>query len=362
MPLARLRLGQTHRADGRMAEHHRGDVVVVQVTSAHTAPQAVSQSPAGGNGHRCQRRTAGDIPDGQHAGHVGALVVINRHETRGIALHAHLRRDAAGQRITAYGTDDLIKRPDNAAVGQRHRNAGSGARQGRRRGAGDPRDARLVQRFVQAFNQQRIEAAQRMVTAQQQADLAAQCRQHTGDLDGDVTGADQRHAPGPLGHVKKPVAVQSQLGAGYGQLPRPAARGQQHLLGLQPLTVDLDHTGRNQLRIAADQMHLPLGQIALVDAVQARDVSIALGFKLCPVMATDLHRKAIFGGIVQRVRQLRGIPHDLLGYAAHVDAGAAQAAVLDKRDARAIVSRPLGRRQAATAPADDQQVPLGAGN
>jgi hypothetical protein len=67
--------------------------------------------------------------------------------------------------------------------------------------------------------------------------------------------------------------------------------------------------------------------------------------------------EAVVRRIGERVRQLRGVIHQLLGHAAEVDASPAQVAGLGDGDARAVAGGALRAGQPAAAAADHDQIP-----
>ncbi len=73
-------------------------------------------------------------------------------------------------------------------------------------------------------------------------------------------------------------------------------------------------------------------------------------------MPSDVDIETVVSGMLQVMQRLGGVPHDLLGHAADIDAGAAQGAVLDRRGTGTILGRTLRVREPAAAPADDEQV------
>ena len=111
-----------------------------------------------------------------------------------------------------------------------------------------------------------------------------------------------------------------------------------------------------QRAAAAHQIDFAAGEVAFIDAIEAQHVGIAALLQRGPVMARQAEIEAVFGSIVRSVGDLRRIPHDFLGHAAHVDAGAAEARGLDDQGARAVLRGTLGAGEPAAAAAHDDQV------
>ena len=97
-------------------------------------------------------------------------------------------------------------------------------------------------------------------------------------------------------------------------------------------------------------------QDALVDAVQAVDLAVLVGEELLPVEGRLGDAPAEVGGVLQFVAEMRGVGKELLRDAADVDAGAAEAARLGYRDARAEGGGNAARAYAARAAADGEKV------
>ena len=104
-----------------------------------------------------------------------------------------------------------------------------------------------------------------------------------------------------------------------------------------------------------------------VDAVEAGDLLVLVGDEARPVEALALEVPAVGGGVVHVVRVVGAVHHELLGDAAHVDAGAAEAAEaavgrvaapghLGERHLGAVGGGDARGANAAAAAADDEVV------
>ena len=121
--------------------------------------------------------------------------------------------------------------------------------------------------------------------------------------------------------------------------------------------VDLDACGRPEKRARPRCQLTPFGrQIARIDAVEARDVRVALCFSSDQSLSPAFDVEAVIRRVAEGSAMLRGIPHDLLRHAADVDAGAAQAVRFDHRGLGAVLGRALRAGESAAAAADDDQI------
>jgi hypothetical protein len=78
-------------------------------------------------------------------------------------------------------------------------------------------------------------------------------------------------------------------------------------------------------------LHARIDEHALVHAVQARDLPVLVLQQRRPVETWLLHRPAVAARDLEVLAEMRGVGEQLLGDAADVDAGAAEAAVLGER-------------------------------
>jgi hypothetical protein len=103
-------------------------------------------------------------------------------------------------------------------------------------------------------------------------------------------------------------------------------------------------------------LHPRLRQHLLVDAVQARDLAVLVGEQRRPVEArlTDGPAEAL--GDLEVLAEMRGVGEQLLGDAADVDAGTAEAAVLGDRYLGAVGGRDTTGTDSAGAPADREEI------
>ena len=157
---------------------------------------------------------------------------------------------------------------------------------------------------------------------------------------------------------KETVGSEPEFGAGDRRQQRPSAGGDHDVLGLQRFTVDAHRVRTRELGMAAHEGDFFVGEIALVDAVQTRDVGIASFAQHRPVVPAQRDVETVMLCIVGRVRDLRRVPHHLFRYAADVDAGAAEARRFDQSDPCAVLGGALRAGEPATAATDHEQIEI----
>jgi hypothetical protein len=99
-------------------------------------------------------------------------------------------------------------------------------------------------------------------------------------------------------------------------------------------------------------------QYPFVDAVQAGDLAVLVRQEFPPVEDRLGDAPAEIGGVLQLVAEVRGVGEELLRDAADVDAGAAEAAGLGDRDARAERGRDAAGANAARAAAYREEIEI----
>src|SRR5690606_460536 len=132
-------------------------------------------------------------------------------------------------------------------------------------------------------------------------------------------------ARGQRGQGEEAVGVDAVLGAGDVGAHGTPARGDQDMVGCVAFAVDLDGVRIDEAGPAPDHVHLVLAQHGVVRGVDAVNVGAAVLDQPVPVEAVQRRVEAVVGPIVMNgLGDLRRVPHDLLGHAAHIDAGAAK--------------------------------------
>ncbi len=161
---------------------------------------------------------------------------------------------------------------------------------------------------------------------------------------------------GPFGEFEKAVRRDAEGRARQLRDHGTAARGQDDASGRNDTFAHLHRVRRRNPRVAHQQIDVPALEVALIEVVEPEDEGLAGGLEPSPVVAADGKLEAIVDGVLQRVPEVAGVPHDFLRYAAHVDAGASQAVHFDQQRSGAVFGRALRAGQPAAAPADHDQI------
>src|SRR5207244_7589438 len=107
---------------------------------------------------------------------------------------------------------------------------------------------------------------------------------------------------------------------------------------------------------AADDFHSRAGPSALVDAVEPLDLAVLVREQLGPVEARRAGVPAVGRRDLEILAEMRRVREQLLGDAADVDAGAAEAVGLGDRHARAVGGGHAARADPARAAADGETI------
>ena len=105
-----------------------------------------------------------------------------------------------------------------------------------------------------------------------------------------------------------------------------------------------------------DFVDVRIGQVSVIPVVDAVHIVITRLFQPGPVKIDGGYGKTVAGRILDSVGDVRTQPHHLLGYATDIDTGATERALFNNRTLFAIARGALGHGQAATTPADGNQV------
>ena len=128
------------------------------------------------------------------------------------------------------------------------------------------------------------------------------------------------------------------------------------MLGAQALPVDVNGLWADEPCTAlhdGDAIRVEAGGITLI---QVAHVLVAVALQGGPVMRMGSDGEAVVGRILQCMRDMARVPHDLFRHAADVHASAAQPPALDQHAARAVLGRAIGDGHAAAAPADSEKI------
>src|SRR5437762_277174 len=201
-----------------------------------------------------------------------------------------------------------------------------------------------------------VEAAQQPAAAVRERGGHSHAVEDRGELHRDVPAADHQRARGQLLEVEGLVRRDGELGSGDLRQARPGAGRHQDVPGGAGAAVHLDFIGPLDDGTAADDFHSRTGQGALVEAVEALDLAVLVREQPGPVEARRAGVPAVGLCDLEILAEMRRVREQLLGDAADVDAGAAEAAGLGDRHARAVAGGHAARADPARAAADGEQI------
>ena len=189
-----------------------------------------------------------------------------------------------------------------------------------------------------------------------QGHLRAEAPQNPGQFHGDIAGAYDRRAGGTTLKLEEPVGRNPEFGPGDPGHNRCAARGDENALGRILLSFDGQRARGAKCRVSAYAVNTAPLEIVRVDSVQPADVALAPGHQFPEVVAVHGQIETVIATMAQLPGQLGGMPHDLLGHAAAIHAGAPQAVGFKQRNLRPVLCGALRRSKTAAAPAHHDQV------
>ena len=318
--------------------------------------QPFGQASAGGDGYRGELHPAGDIANGIDAGLIGILVLVHRdHAVAENADAGRLQVQAGGVGASADGPDDRV---ETFQVLARTVNDQPLIPFGQATDLeiGVYLDALAGHFLVQDLADHRIEQVEDAVVQGHQGDFGTQRAEHAGQFDADVAAADDRHAVGALRELEEAVRSDAEIGTGQRRNDGLASGGDDDMFGAVDLAIDLDMMTIDKVSATADVVDAEIFNIAVPEAVDHRDVVLAPLDQFFPVDVLETGLHAEIGGVLHRVGQVGRIPHHLLRHATVVDAGAAQAFLLDDADLAAEGGCLLGHGQSAAAAAEDEKI------
>ena len=374
---ARGRLAEPDRACGRVREDRRGDVGVVEVVvlELFRAEEAVRQAAPGGDGHGRELRLALDVADGVHV--LGARVLVLVHDDVALLVRLDLRRVQTEVLRVGVAPDRPQQRVDLDRVARVKVHGERPALLALDLGHVRVREhvhARVLHHLGDRVRDDRVKDTEHLVVADRKVRLGAERVEDPRELHGDVAGADDERALRLLAQRKEAVRVDAEARAGdllVARDRRAAAGGDDDVVGGErDLLLELAvRRGRHahlavaeQLAVAGDVVDVVLLEVAVVDAVQAADVRIALLREVVPVDARDGERlagvaEAVLVRLLEVLLQVGRVPHELLGHAADIDAGAAEHAGLFNDDGLlAVGCGAAARAHPAGAATEDNQI------
>mmetsp|Transcript_50845 Transcript_50845/g.148145 ORF Transcript_50845/g.148145 Transcript_50845/m.148145 type:complete len:348 (-) Transcript_50845:21-1064(-) len=234
-------------------------------------------------------------------------------------------------------------------------------------------DALSLQDFHQVLAHVLVEAAKRQVRSEDEVHLGAVAVEVAGELDGDVAAShhDQLLRLGWQGQRLVARDDAWQVRAGDGELDRSSATGDANIPRGEPLAVDLDGVGVDDLRVALVEVHACAVEETLVDAVEPRDLGVLSLDQLVPIqcgLGAGWELPAIALGILDVLVEVTAEDEQLLRHAPADDTSAAEAAGVvlraDKLEwqlgyshlGAVLGGRPARAPDAATAAADGEQI------
>jgi hypothetical protein len=353
---ARRGLGQSHRAECRLAEHGAGDKVVVEGLRRRRTEQVAGEPHALAQRDGGQLHPVDHVADSTDRGHGGAeLPIHDDGATRG-------QFDAGFIQPQARGVGDAARRVENkiggdlGAVVQFGAEIATALLDAFDRGVEPDLDALLAHLVTQEMPQIVVEAAQEVRAPVELRDLRAQALHDAGELDRDITAADHDDAFRELLQIEHVVGDRSMFTAPDVGHEGLAAGGNQDMVRGDGLAPDLHRVRPHHGGAGLVDRHPGIAQDPLVDAVQALDLGALVGDQRFPVEAVLAHRPAEAGGVREFLGEMRGIDEQLLRHAADIDAGAAEEPVLRDADARAQLCRDTRRPHPGRAGANDEEV------
>ena len=183
--------------------------------------------------------------------------------------------------------------------------------------------------------------------------------ENTGELYSNITGAIDHDTLRPFRKVQRLVRSDGMVGkTGHVRNLRPAACRHQNPFSGQFAVANTDAVRPGDDAAPLDQFDTGIRQQRPVNPLQPVEFSILRGDERRPVMTIDTHPPAIAGGIGRIGGKGRAIHQQFLRNTAADDAGAAGAAFLDYRHARAMAGGNPRCTDAAGTGADHNQVEL----
>ena len=219
-------------------------------------------------------------------------------------------------------------------------------------------DAAVAHLLRQRDAQIVVEPVQQFLAPDDLGDLAPEAAEDAGELDRDITAADDHDAARQLRQVERLVGRDHVLDAGnVGHGRMPAGRDQDRL-GRMALSGDLDRVRIDQHAAALDDLDAAVAQHVDVDLFEPVEFVVLRRDQRGPVEFGRRDAPAEPGRVLERVGELRAIDQQLFRHAAAQHAGAADPALLDDRDPRAVAAGPPRAGDAARAGADRDHVEI----
>ncbi|PMB66771.1 Elongation factor 1-gamma 1 [Beauveria bassiana] len=316
-----LRLAEANAADLGVGKDDRGDVVVVELGGGEllAAKQAVREFAASGNGNGGQLDFACGVAKGVDIVDAAVLVLVHLNVARVVELDASFfQTDTASLRGTADGPNqvvDIAKRGLVAriillSIGALFNLAGIGLLV--------QLDSQTLVLLGDGLLDHGVKVTKERVVADKQMRLGAERVEHASEFDGNVAGTDDGDLFRLSSNVKEVVRVDAELSAGDGgRRCRLAANSDENLLGVDEdlgviVESDLDLILGHEAAAAVKIFDLVVAEIALINAIEALDVSVALLLKGIPIKGRRvLDGEAVGLGVVDGLGNGGGVEGDL---------------------------------------------------
>mmetsp|Transcript_4884 Transcript_4884/g.13697 ORF Transcript_4884/g.13697 Transcript_4884/m.13697 type:complete len:402 (+) Transcript_4884:635-1840(+) len=352
------------------------------------AKDAIAQASSGGNGHGSQFHLAANVAERKNMGHRRVLIFVHDNVLvpgvlsnasalevhavhigfrRGVERHIVNVRHATGRHenniaivnhVAAKGGDLFL------AIGLEF-HLGDAAR------VAVNVDTVLFHLLVQETRNVGVKVTKGLFLAQDQVRFRSQSVQDTGQFHTNVSSSHHHRLFGLLRQLKKSIAGNGMFNAlNLGIFVRFAARGNENVRGRDLLRTaivldNLDRVVVDKTAKSVKYRHARFFQSIQVDIVESGNVLVALVLEFGPIQLEgilgflDGVKIVHFGIFQQRLSNVRGLEHDLFGYAADIDAGSTQAVAFNDAHLFAVVNgRALGRGNTSGTAANHQVIEI----
>ena len=187
-----------------------------------------------------------------------------------------------------------------------------------------------------------IEPAQHLVAAVDHMHVGAEAAHDAGELERDVTRAHDHQAAGKLVQVEDFVGRDGKRRAFERGHEGAPARRYDNVLRRHGVLAHAYCMGVFQDGVAGEQLDPGIAEDLVIDALEALELLLLGRHQGGPVEGEPLHIPAIGGGVFEVVGEVRGEYVEFFGYAAAMDAGAADGPFLGQRRALAHGARKPG--------------------
>ena len=306
-----------------------------------------------------QLEAGDDVADGVDALDVGAAALVGEHEAA-VHLDALLGVAEAVGRGAAPDGDEEDLGLDHVAALDGDGDAGVGGLDALERGAGEEADLALAEGTLERLGGGLVLGGDEPREGLDDGDVGAEGLPHARELAADHAAAQHDGGRRDAVEAERVLGGDDLLAVDLeaGQRLAVGAGGQHDGLAGVGRAVDGDLAGTGQRAGALDD-----GDAARLDEAgealeQPVDDLVLVGVDAGHVDAVEGGGDAELRGLAGRVGDLRGVQEGLGRDAAHVEAGAAEVALLDQPDAQAQLGRSQGTGVTARSSPEDEDVEL----